>query len=195
MRGAAPRRSVFAGDKTPLLFGDPEDWIAGVVQALQLTARGRHAEAERLRSEALDKAPATRGSIDGNAFEWIADADSRLGPTCEAIIDGKYYWIPFHRMKLVTIEPPQDLRDVVWMPARLTFANGGETVALIPTRYPDSEQHAESEVRLGRKTLWSEVHDGTFLGFGQRMFATDVAEYPLMEVRRIELDPEAQAPG
>jgi len=187
----ALRRSVFAGDKTPLLFGDPEDWIAGLLQALQLTARGRHAEAEQLRGEALDKAPATSGSVDGQAFEWIADADSRLGPMCEAIIDGKYYWIPFHRLKLVAIEPPQDLRDIVWMPARLTFANSGETVALIPARYPGSEEHAESAVRLARKTLWNEVHAGTFLGFGQRMFATDVTEYPLMEVRRIELNPGA----
>ena len=39
----------------------------------------------------------------------------------------------------ITIDEPEDLRDVVWMPAHFQFDNGGESVALIPTRYPGSE--------------------------------------------------------
>ena len=54
----------------------------------------------------------------------------------EAVINGRYYWVPFSRLAEVTIEAPEDLRDVVWMPAHLQFENGGEMVALIPTRYP-----------------------------------------------------------
>lgn len=187
------RASVFAGTKTPLIFGDPEDWIARMVEALRLTAQGRHPEAEKLRGEALEQAPAAPGEIDGQAFEWIADADSRLGPICEAIINGKYYWIPFNRLHVVAIEPPEDLRDFVWMPARLTFANGGETVALIPTRYPGSESHVQGAIRLARKTEWVQVCDGTFIGAGQRMFATNAGESPLMEVRRIKLGELAAA--
>jgi type VI secretion system protein ImpE len=183
----ALRASVFAGTKTPLIFGDPEDWLARMVQALQFTAHGRHQDAGQLRGEALAQAPALPGEIDGQSFEWIADADSRLGPICEAIINGKYYWVPFHRIHLISIDPPSDLRDVIWMPARLTFANGGESVALIPTRYPGSESHAEAAVRLGRKTDWAQITEGTFLGVGQRMFATDASEYPLMEARRIRI--------
>jgi hypothetical protein len=38
----------------------------------------------------------------------------------------------------------EDLRDVVWMPAHLQFENGGESVALIPTRYPGSAASAGS---------------------------------------------------
>jgi type VI secretion system protein ImpE len=181
------RASVFAGEKTPLLFGDPADWVARMVEALRLGAQGRHADAERLRAEALEQAPAASGEIDGQAFEWIADADSRLGPVCEAIINGKYYWVPFNRLHVIAIEPPEDLRDLVWMPARLTFANGGESVALIPTRYPGSESHPEGAVRLARKTDWVQPSQHTFHGLGQRMFATNAGEYPLMAVRRIQI--------
>lgn len=181
------RGKVFSGEKVPLIFGDPEEWIAHLLEALRLTAQGKHADANGLRQSALDHAPATAGQFDGKPFEWIADADSRLGPVCEAILNGKYYWIPFHRLRTVVIDPPADLRDCVWMPAQLTFANGGESVALIPTRYPGSEAHAEGLIQLARKTDWSEVSAGVFLGAGQRIFATDAGEFPIMDARRIDL--------
>src|SRR5438270_617815 len=72
-------------------------------------------------------------------FAWIADMDSRIGPMCEAFVDGKYVWIPFDHLAKVTIDPPADLRDLIWAGAELTFANGGTTVAMIPSRYPGSE--------------------------------------------------------
>ena len=50
----------------------------------------------------------------------------RLGPVCEAIINGRYYWVPFDRLSRIDLEAPVDLRDVVWMPAHFQFANGGE---------------------------------------------------------------------
>jgi type VI secretion system protein ImpE len=183
----ALRARVFAGAKTPLVFGDPSEWVARMIEALRLAAEGRAGDAEQLRAEALEHAPAVQGEIDGEPFEWIADADSRLGPVCEAIINGKYYWIPFNRLQVIAIEPPEDLRDFVWMPARLTFANGGESVALVPTRYPGSEAHAEGAIRMARKTDWVQISQASYHGLGQRMFATDAGEYALMAVRRIQI--------
>jgi type VI secretion system protein ImpE len=181
------RGEIFAGRRSPLIFGDPEDWIARMVEALRLTAEGRHVDAEQLRAEALEQVSASPGEVDGQRFEWIADADSRMGPVCEAILNGKYYWIPFHRLQSVEIEPPVDLRDFVWMPAKLTFANGGESVALLPTRYPGSETHADDMIRLARKTDWNQVSEGTFLGVGQRMYATDAGEHALLDIRSIQM--------
>ena len=51
-----------------------------------------------LRAQAFDEAPASPGDIDGRPFAWIADADSRLGPVLEAVINGRYYWVPFSRL-------------------------------------------------------------------------------------------------
>ena len=70
-------------------------------------------------------APTASGTIDGKPFEWIADADPRLGPIMEAMVDGKYYWVPFTRLSRLDIEAPADLRDQVWMPAHFTWSNGG----------------------------------------------------------------------
>ena len=80
----AVREAVFAGKTTPHAFGQPQAWIAWLAEALQADARGDGAAAARLRAQAFDDAPASAGTINGQAFNWIADADSRLGPVLEA---------------------------------------------------------------------------------------------------------------
>src|SRR5262249_56760446 len=127
---------VFAGARTPVMLGEPLPWVALLLQALAAETQNKHAEAKAVRADALEQARAVPGTVDGEAFDWIADADSRLGPVCEAVIDGRYYWVPFERLRSITLEAPADLRDVVWMPAQLRLANGGETAALIPAPDP-----------------------------------------------------------
>ncbi|WP_295399604.1 type VI secretion system accessory protein TagJ [uncultured Thiocystis sp.] len=182
------RAKVFAGNRSPLVFGDPEPWLALMFQALTVTAAGEHAQAAELRGRALDAAPATGGRLDGQPFQWLMDADSRLGPILEVIVNGRYYWIPLQRIRSIQVEKPEDLRDLVWMPASFTWTNGGETVGLIPTRYPGSEAHPDPPIRLARKTEWLEPAPGVYLGLGQRMLTTNTEDYALMDVRRIELE-------
>ena len=100
------RAEVFAGRRSPTIFGEPEQWMAHQMEALKLTANGHYTQARNLRDQAFEMAPATSGSIDGKTFEWIADADARLGPMLEAIVNGRYYWIPFHRIRRIQIEEP-----------------------------------------------------------------------------------------
>lgn len=188
------REQVFKGQKVPLLFGEPETWIALLIEGLLREGRGDHADAARLRAQAFEQAPATAGQAQGAdeaqplAFQWIADADMRIGPVLEAVVNGRYYWVPFSRLVQVTIEPPADLRDRVWMPATLTFANGGQAVAFLPTRYAGSNL-ADPLIALARKTEWSEPQPGLFVGSGQRMLATDAGDLALMDLRSITLVP------
>lgn len=185
------RSEVFAGRRSPLVFGDPEPWLAHLLEALRLTAQGQHAAAERLREQAFEGAPASAGEMDGVGFTWIADADPRLGPVLEAVVSGRYYWIPFARIREIRLEEPSDLRDLVWTPAWFCWANGGEAAGLIPTRYPGTEADADDRVRLARRTEWVEETAASVFGRGQRMLATDVADAPLLEVRSIRLDTPA----
>ncbi|MCB1777128.1 MAG: virulence protein SciE type, partial [Candidatus Competibacteraceae bacterium] len=145
------RADVFAGRRSPLIFGDPEPWIALLLEALRLTAEGHHEQAAPVREQAFEGAPMTAGVIDNQSFSWIADADSRLGPVLEAIINGRYFWIPIHRIGSVKLEAPTDLRDLVWMPALFTWSNGGEVVGLIPTRYPGSSDSPDPALQLAHK--------------------------------------------
>jgi type VI secretion system protein ImpE len=204
------RERVFAGRRTPTVLGDPGQWLSLLIEANRVLATGAFAQAAELRDAAFEAAPTTQGTIlwqsgdpqadEGHAgepkpFEWVADADSRLGPVLEGIFDGKYYWVPFGRLKRLDIEAPVDLRDQVWMPAHFTWSTGGETDGFIPTRYPGSAAAAE-DLALSRRTEWrtegasaaAPDDDAAWhLGLGQRMLATDTDEVPLMDLRRLEI--------
>ncbi|MES9829099.1 MAG: type VI secretion system accessory protein TagJ [Candidatus Thiodiazotropha sp.] len=180
------RKEIFSGEKSPLIFGDPPEWTAFLIEALKQAGAGEYAQAETLRNQAFELAPGSAGTIDEQPFEWIADADNRIGPMLEAIINGRYYWIPMQRLKQVTIDTPEDLRDMVWAPAHLTFENEGQTVALIPARYPTTEEESDAMLKLSRKTEWLEPYQGLYTGLGQRMFTTNLDEYPLLSTRQID---------
>lgn len=186
LRCEVMRERVFAGQKTPLIFGEPENWTALLVEALRLNAQGEHDKAEKVRGEAFEQAPTTSGTIDGTAFEWIADGDSRVGPMLEVIVNGRYSWLPFHLIQSIRVEAPEDLRDLVWMPSTVTLATGGEVVAFVPTRYPGTEKSDDGPLRLARRTDWQEVPGGYF-GLGQRILVTSEGDHPLLDVREIEL--------
>ncbi|HEX3636318.1 MAG TPA: type VI secretion system accessory protein TagJ, partial [Paraburkholderia sp.] len=104
----ALREAVFKGERAPLIFGEPTGWLALLLEALRLDAAGDGDAAAAARAQALDEAPATAGALNGEPFAWLADADNRFGPTLETVVNGRYYWIPFSRIKRIEIEPPSD---------------------------------------------------------------------------------------
>jgi type VI secretion system protein ImpE len=190
------REKVFKGEKDALIFGEPQDWLALLAQALRALAKGDTAHAAQLREEAFEKAPAASGEIDGQDFEWIADADMRLGPVLEIVINGKYFWMPFNVLSSLRIEAPEDLRDTVWTAVNLTLNNGGELVGLVPTRYAGTVATGEDAMLLSRTTQWNDLGEGLFAGLGQRLLVTDAAEIPLMDARNIQFAaPSSAAPS
>jgi len=182
------RKDVFAGTRAPMIFGEPEPWIALLLEALRLEVDGQYENAKSLRSEALEKATVVSGTIDNEAFEWIADADSRIGPMLEAIVNGQYYWVPFHRLSVIQLTAPEDLRDFAWLPAQFVWANGGEAFGFIPSRYTGSENSLNTSIQLARKTEWEEISADTYKGLGQRMLTTDKNDYSLLNVREIKFN-------
>lgn len=198
----AVREAVFAGRTLPHVFGPPTAWVASLAQALQLDAAGQAVAAGAQRAEALEQAEARAGVFQVSVpaapgrdasestvpFAWIADADSRLGPVFEVIINGRYGWLPMQHVGELVIEPVADLRDLVWAPAHLTFANGGETVALLPVRYAGTPLAEGGMLAMARQTEWVELGGSSqYRGLGQRLFTTDNEERGLLEVHRITL--------
>ncbi len=179
------RHDVFEGKRAPMVFGQPDEWLALLIESQLRIGRGETPSALELREKAFEQAPSQSGHIDGQAFEWLADADMRLGPVLEAFINGRYYWVPFARLTRIKIDEPEDLRDVVWMPAHLQFENGGESLALIPTRYPGSQSNKEGAVQLARITTWNEAHPGLWVGQGQRVWTSDAGDHAIMDVREV----------
>lgn len=184
----ATRARIFAGTTSPSLLGEPPPWAAKLAEALVQDGEGRHAAAAALREAAFAEATALPGRLDGRPFAWLADADPRLGPILEAVVDARYLWIPFERIARISFEPVTDLRDLVWLPAQFTWDNQGEAVGFVPTRYVGSEISTDSAVRLARTTEWrSPAPDVAAHGLGQRMLATDSDDVGLLECRLVEI--------
>ncbi|QQD73639.1 type VI secretion system accessory protein TagJ [Acidithiobacillus ferrivorans] len=185
LHGELQRHVVFSGLQTPLVIGEPTQWMAWLFEALKTQIGGRCEQAMALRLEAFDQAEALSGSIDGVPFDWIADGDTRFGPCLEIILNKGYYWVPFSRIREIKFETPSDLRDKVWAAVEVTWDNGGQVIGFIPSRYPGSECSEDHEIVLARKTEWQDIGNDCFVGFGQRMLATNAGDYPLLDIRSI----------
>lgn len=179
----ALRKEVFAGKRSPLIFGEPTPWLAQLVNALAEDGASPARAADE-RAAAFEAAPACAGSIDGQRFAWLGDADARLGPVLEAIVNGRYFWIPFFRIRRIAFEAPADLRDTVWTAATFAWTNGAEAVGLIPTRYAGTAETGNPALQMARRTEW----DAQGHGLGQRMLVDDEADHAIMNVRAIEFD-------
>ena len=198
------RGEVFAGKRSPLLLGEPDAWVQQLIAAMSLEGQGKLDAAAELRAQALEDAPTSSGFVEVGAgddavrtnFEWIADSDPRLGPMLEAMVGGKYYWIPWHRVRAVKIEKPVDLRDTVWLPARFLWSTGAAQDGFIPARYPGSDAPGvDGAVRMARSTVWTGAAN-VERPLGQRVFATDAGEFGLFVTRTIQIgDGEAEWPS
>ena len=182
------RQKVFAGEADPLVMGRPEPWLALVVGANRKLASGEAEAAAALRDQAFEVAPARAGWLNDAPFDWVADADMRLGPVLEIIVNGKYFWLPFDAMASITFDPPEDLRDLVWAPATLELPNEGKMAALVPVRYPATVDGGDPAELMARKTTWTEAGAGTFVGSGQRTLSTDGGDTALLGVSSIAMD-------
>jgi type VI secretion system protein ImpE len=143
-------------------------------------------EAVELREAAFEAAPDTAGEIDGERFEWIADADPRFGPCVEAIVGGRYGLLPFAAVSTLKSEGPKDLRDIVWYPVEILLKTGASIAALLPARYPGVA--TDPAEQMARATDWHDSPAGQ-IGSGQRLWATSGGgDRGLLSVRSIVMD-------
>ncbi len=183
----ATRADVFAGKvPAPILY--PVAWGDALAAGLMARQQGDAATADALYAEVFDAAPTTAGTTDTSlSFDWIADADPRLGPVTEAIIAGRYGLMPFAALESLSITPPADLRDTVWIQAEFGIVDGARVAGFIPLRYPGSEASQDAAIVRGTATGWAEDAGGEY-PLGHRLFAfSDDSEVPVQELRELTL--------
>jgi type VI secretion system protein ImpE len=143
------------------------------------------------------EAPAA-GSLNGTPFTFFSDADRRLGARLEVFAAGDYLWIPFEHISSIELEAPKRLRDLLWSPAlvRTGPAFKGKELGevLLPVISPLSWKHANNQVRLGHVTEWEDDGTGNMVPLGQKMFAVDEDEIPILEIRKLEFAAAQAAP-
>jgi type VI secretion system protein ImpE len=131
------------------------------------------------------------GTLNGKPFQSLTDADPRIGARLEAFGAGDYFWIPLQDVAVMELDPPKRLRDLLWAPIRLrtgpNFKNKDLGEVLMPVIAPLSWQHADDEVKLGRVSEWCSDDAGEEAPFGQKMLLVDGEEFPILEIRKLEI--------
>lgn len=131
------------------------------------------------------------GTINGNSFHSLLDSDDRLDGHLELFVAGSYVRIPFGMLSTIHIEAPKKLRDLLWLPAtvRTSQAFQGRELGevLLPVLSPFSSKSADPAVRLGRATAWEEDEVGETHPRGQKVFLADDEEWPILELRNVEI--------
>lgn len=131
------------------------------------------------------------GTVNGKTFHDLRDSDDRLGAHLELFVAGSYMRIPFALLSSIHMEPPRKLRDLLWVPAavRTSEAFQGRELGevLLPVLNPFSWRSADQNVRLGRATTWEQDESGESHPRGQKVLLADDEEWPLLELRDIEI--------
>jgi type VI secretion system protein ImpE len=167
------RRAVFAGTEQPKGLTTAPEHVRLRLDALPYLARGEYPEAARLLAAANTAVPVVRGTLNGKPVEGLYDADERLGTVLEVFgTGGTYSWVPLEQVESVTLNAPQNPRDVVWRPAHLVLTDGPEGDVLLPGLYPDSHAHRDDEVKCGRATEWVGADGEILRGAGGKLFLT-----------------------
>lgn len=161
-----------------------------------------HAEKTRAamfeeKSFPLNSAKPVTGTLNGKPFTSLTDSDLRIGARLEVFAAGDYLWMNLEDIAVLEIDPPKRLRDLLWTPARLktgpSFKDRDLGEILLPSLAPLSFLHPEDEVRLGRSSEWCADEAGEEAPYGAKMLNVDGEEIPLLEVRRLEIQPADSA--
>jgi len=117
------------------------------------------------------------------------DGDARLGPVCETLVNGRYFWLPFSAIAEIRFQAPASVTDLVWRHTRVQLVDGSEQVCQIPARYPLLAGADERFLRAS-VTEWKPLGDDTdqFIGQGQKMWLSDSAEFSLLSLQQVTFD-------
>jgi type VI secretion system protein ImpE len=111
--------------------------------------------------------------LNGQPFEGLYDADERFGTVLEVFgTGGVYSWVPLEQVASLTLNPPAAPRDVIWRPAHLSMIDGLDGDVLLPALYPNTHEHPDDEVKLGRATEWVGADDDVARGAGGKLLIT-----------------------
>src|SRR5690348_5470339 len=91
----------------------------------------------------------------------------------------------------IEIAPPKRLRDLLWLPAKIRTSDKYEErelgEVLLPVLTAFASQHKDPAVRLGRATLWEEDNEGLVLPVGQKILLADDEDWPVLELRNVQI--------
>lgn len=182
---------VVSAEETPLMLGEPEEWMAKLFESNRLLGQQKLEAATKLRQEVYDAQTVASGKCNDIRFEWICDQDSRFAGNIECFLNGKYYWLSLSQVKELTLDVDTQARsyiDILYPQARLVLKTEAELDVILFARYPGRYSPESPKLAMNRLTEWDDLNDCNVLGRGQRMFCADSGDFPLLELKSLTFD-------
>jgi type VI secretion system protein ImpE len=187
------RQRLISDGLAPHFLTEPPPYVDLHLEAVSYLRAGDTARLTETLQRAEEDRPAFAGLLGDRIFQDFRDYDDLFGPVLELIVQDKYTWLPLDQVQTLTIDPPKQLRDLIWSPASITTPDK-DLRAFIPNLYVGSSLHPDELVKLGRMTDWKQIGEDTYQGVGLRLFAVDGEETAIFEIKTLSFDPrESQA--
>ena len=190
------RRKVHQEGARPVLPPDPPRSAELRLETLAAFRAGRAEAARAALEAAVEESVELHGKLNGEVFDGLRDYDDVLGNILEIYAGGRCLWMPLERIRKLEVAEPRHQLDLLWARAELEDANGEQATVYLPALYPGSHEHADTLVRLGRATEWSECLGVAYRGAGQKSLFTvageEERETPILAVRTLDIESPAE---
>ncbi|MDH5586229.1 MAG: tetratricopeptide repeat protein [Nitrospirota bacterium] len=177
------RQQLFSKGTVPKLLGSCPAHIQGHLDALLHIQEKNFSLAQERLSKAEELRPDIQGTIDGSIVGSFMDLDDLLAPILEMIMQDQYYWVPFSRIRKISLTPPKHLRDLLWAPVQVETTDAS-VAGVVPVLYPGSFMAEDELVKLGRVTDWKQ-QEGFTLGMGQHLYGCNDQDKGILEIREM----------
>ncbi|HVS36945.1 MAG TPA: type VI secretion system accessory protein TagJ [Gemmataceae bacterium] len=183
------RRRLFRDGLRPEFLIDPPSHVRRRLEAVNRLREGNVGEAAAELAKAEEERPATAGTLNGKAFDHVRDCDDLLAGVVEVMAQGKYFWLALEQIESLAANAPATPRDLLWLPAHLSVRNGPEGDVFLPALYPNSHEHVDDAIKLGRATDWKGAEGGPTQGAGLKLFLCGDNDISILEWRQLEMTP------
>jgi type VI secretion system protein ImpE len=177
------RTEVFEHKRRPAFLPETPAYIDQYYSAWQKLTDQEFEAAKPIFDEFGNRCAKISGTLNGEEFSGFSDTDTRLTCFLEAFVHERYVWLPLETLRELILPEPRTLLDLLWSSARITLGDGLTLNCFLPVLYPESYQHEDDRLKLGRMTDWADLGSGFHRGFGQHVFQVGDEEVGILEIR------------
>jgi type VI secretion system protein ImpE len=185
------RRRLLADGLRPNFLADPPEGVHHCLEAVNRLRENNLAEAARELDAAEEARPERPGRLNDEVdFDDFRDCDDLFGSVLELFVGPDYHWVPTQQIAFLQVAAPERPRDLLWAACQVNLTDGTPHRGYLPVLYPNSHEHENEQVKLGRMTDWKESDDGPVLGVGQRMLIIGDDARAVLDLRSVEFSEE-----
>ena len=187
VRAEQARQQLFSEGRLPEMLGEPDAGLRAALRASVLLREGDIEQAKRILDEAEENREPLVGYVNGGKVDDFRDLDDLVSGVLELLTsNGKYYWVPFKRIKQMEFHPAERTLDLLWRRAHIEVDQDGPSGEVyIPVTYVPLGGAMSDEARLGRTTDWVGGEESPMRGIGQRIFLVGEEALPIMDIQEL----------